>query len=104
MQRIPFDTAARVITIARLGGFSWSKRAYSFLVVAPYLFVGILVSAHVASAWALLTLGALPFAFRALKTLRRTNGPLDPACYELRAEGARLHWAFGLLYCASFLI
>lgn len=104
MQRIPFDTAARVFTIARLGGFPWSKRAYAFLVMAPFFCVAALVGTHVAGWAALLTFGALPFAFLALRILPRASGPLAPACYDLRAAASRLHWAFGLLYCAGFLL
>jgi 1,4-dihydroxy-2-naphthoate octaprenyltransferase len=103
MQRIPFDTAARVLTIARLGGFSWSKRAYAFLVVAPFLCVAALVYTHEAPFTSLLSLLAVPGAVLALKALPRASGPLDPACYDLRTQASRLHWAFGLLYCAGFL-
>jgi 1,4-dihydroxy-2-naphthoate octaprenyltransferase len=103
MQRIPFDTAARVLTIARIGGFSWSKSAYAFLLIAPFLCVGSLVYTHEAPREALLSFVGLPLAAMALLALPRASGPLDPACYDLRTQASRLHWAFGLLYCAGFL-
>jgi 1,4-dihydroxy-2-naphthoate octaprenyltransferase len=103
MQRIPFDTAARVLTIARWAGFAWSKGAYAFLVLAPYLSVAALAALRFAPTAALLPFLSLPLALLALRILRRASGPLDPGCSELRVAASRLHWAFGLLYCTGFL-
>lgn len=103
MQRVPFDSAARVLTIARACGFAWSKRAYAFLVIAPFLCAGALASAGLAPSAALLCLLAAPAGAKALLLLRQARGPLDPACYGLRRWAARLHLGFGLLYCAGLL-
>jgi 1,4-dihydroxy-2-naphthoate octaprenyltransferase len=104
MQRIPFDTIARVFTIARLQGFEWSKRAYAGLLVAPFAAMGLLIYFGYAGKFAFLSLLAFPFVFNAIRELRVASGPLDPACYNLRREAARLHAVFGLLYCLGFLI
>jgi 1,4-dihydroxy-2-naphthoate octaprenyltransferase len=103
MQRIPFDSIARVQSIARLFGFAWSKHAYVFLLLAPYFSVGALIFTGLAGGRAMITLLALPFALLAFRALREARGPLDPACYELRKQAARLHLAFGLLYSLAFL-
>lgn len=104
MQRIPFDTIASVHTIARLGGFVWSKRSYAFLVLAPFTVVLLLVLFGPAPRAALLAFAAAPFAAWALRSLPAASGPLDPACTELKTGAARLHVAFGLLYCAGFFL
>lgn len=103
MQRIPFDSIARVQSIARLFGFGWSKHAYLFLLLAPYFTLGALVFTGLAGPYVAVTLLALPFAWLAFRSLGETSGPLDPACYELRKQAARLHLSFGLLYALSFL-
>jgi 1,4-dihydroxy-2-naphthoate octaprenyltransferase len=104
MQRIPFDTMARVITIARALGFTWSKHAFGFLLVAPFLTVFALYGAGLVGLGAFVTFLSLPFAWLAFRKLPQAKGPLDPACYELRRAAARLHLAFGLLYSLSFLV
>ena len=103
MQRIPFDTAAGVLTIARFGGFAWSKRAYAFLTIAPFLCVAALVVGGAAGYPALLCFLSAPLAGQALLTLRSVCGPVDPLCYDLRRNAARLHALFGLLFCLGFL-
>jgi 1,4-dihydroxy-2-naphthoate octaprenyltransferase len=102
MQRIPFDTMAGVFTIARWLGFFWSKMALGFLLFAPFLTTILLLAAWLAPKATFASLLALPLAFWALIPLRQAKGPLDPACFELREQGARLHLIFGLLYAASF--
>jgi 1,4-dihydroxy-2-naphthoate octaprenyltransferase len=104
MQRIPFDTIARVHTIARFGGFSWSKRAYAFLVGAPFATVVLLTLFGPASRSAMISFGALPFAAWALWPLPAARGPLDPACLELKMRASVLHAVFGVLYAIGFLI
>jgi len=104
MQRIPFDTTAHVLTIARFQGFRWSKAAYAFLVVAPFLCVTALAATGVAPFFAIYSLLAVPFAVFALFELKPVSGPLDPLSYELRRNAARLHTAFGILYCLGFLL
>ncbi len=103
MQRIPFDTIAHTKTIARSFGFSWSRRAVAFLLLAPYLSVGALMVLRLAPLSSAAVLFSLPLAAFALRALRETSGPLDPACHELKRESARFHLAFGLLYSLSFL-
>jgi len=104
MQRIPFDSIARVLTIARVQGFAWSKRAYAGLLAAPFACVGLLVAYGFAGRFALLSFLALPFALPAIGALRSASGPLDPACQALRRHAARFHAAFGLLYSLAFLL
>jgi 1,4-dihydroxy-2-naphthoate polyprenyltransferase len=103
MQRIPFDSIARTQTIARFCGFAWSKHAYIFLMAAPFLSLGALLFLGLASPVSLVSMLSLGFAWFGLDALRQASGPLDPACYDLRRHAARLHLAFGLLYCLSFL-
>lgn len=103
MQRIPFDSIAKVNSIAKLLGFAWSKHAGVFLLLAPYLSVAALVYTGYAGPASLLAFLSLPLALMAFLTLRASSGPLDPACYGLRRQTARLHFCFGLLYCLSFL-
>ncbi|HEY8279218.1 MAG TPA: prenyltransferase [Bdellovibrionota bacterium] len=104
MQRIPFDSIARVLTIARVGGFGWSKLAYAFLVCAPFLTVIPFWALELVGPSALLCQLAFPFALFTLRDLRLAKGPLDPACYRLRSQAALLHLLFGLAYCVSFLL
>jgi len=103
MQRIPFDSIAGVQSIARIFGFGWSKHAYLFLLLAPYVTLAALIFTGLAGIYSVLTLLALPFAWLGYRALREARGPLDPACYELRKQAARLHLSFGLLYALSFL-
>ncbi len=103
MQRIPFDSMAGVSTIARSYGFRWSKWAYGFLLFAPFLSTGILISAGLVGRSALAAWVTLPLALYALRALRLATGPLDPACRELRLNAARLHFSFGLVYSLSHL-
>jgi 1,4-dihydroxy-2-naphthoate octaprenyltransferase len=104
MQRIPSDTVAGVHTIARHGGFLWSKRSYAFLVLAPFACVVLLALFGPAPRLALLSFLSAPLAAFALRVLPSARGPLDPACGELKAWASRLHVAFGLLYCVGFLL
>lgn len=103
MRRIPFDSIAGTQTIARLFGFPWSRHACVFLLGAPFATAAALILAKQASPLAVLTLFSLPFAVLCWQSVREAKGPLDPACHELRARAARLHLAFGVLYCFSFL-
>jgi 1,4-dihydroxy-2-naphthoate octaprenyltransferase len=103
MQRIPFDTIAGVHTIARLGGFTWSKRSYAFLVGAPFVTVVLLVLFGPAPRFALLALASLPVAAWTLIPLSSARGPLDPACAELKSRASVLHVAFGIFYAIGFL-
>lgn len=103
MQRIPFDSIAKVRSIARLLGFSWSKHAAVFLLLAPYLCVAGLVAFGVAPMASLLVFFSLPVSYLAFRELKQASGPLDPACYELRRQTARLHFVFGMIYCLSYL-
>lgn len=104
MQRIPFDSIARVLTIARLGGFTWSKRAYVFLSFAPFLCATLLVAYGPAPKATLLVWLAFPLALYSLRHIRAVSGPLDPACAGLRANAARVHALAGLLYCLGFAL
>lgn len=104
MQRIPFDTIARVRTIARACGFAWSKHACAFLALAPFLSLSALVALGALPAWSLASWLAFPFALQALRSLPGLRGPLDPLGHELRLAAQRLHIAFGLLYCLSLLL
>lgn len=104
MKRIPFDAMAGSNTIARKFGFRWSKFSAAFLFFAPFLLVCLLVLFHVAGRASLLSLLALPIALLSTPVLLAAKGPLDPACAEIRISAARLHFAFGLVYCISFLV
>jgi 1,4-dihydroxy-2-naphthoate octaprenyltransferase len=104
MQRIPFDTIARVLTIARGCGFGWSKAACVFLALAPFACVAGLVAVGSAGWYSFACLLAAPFAVRLVLELKQASGPLDPACRGLRRTAAWLHLGFGLLYCFSFLL
>jgi 1,4-dihydroxy-2-naphthoate octaprenyltransferase len=104
MQRIPFDTIAGVHTIARLGGFPWSKRSYAFLALVPYACVLLLALFGPAPRSALFSFVSLPLAAWALRPLPAAKGPLDPACAELKARASALHLSFGLLYTLGFLV
>ncbi len=103
MQRIPFDTIAGVLTIARVSGFRWSKVACYFLAAAPFLAVAALVGLGIAPTSSLVCVLALPLAARVMAQVRVASGPLDPVFLDLRYSAAYLHLAFGLLYCFSFL-
>lgn len=102
MKRIPFDVMAGTDTIARKLGFSLSKVAHGFLLFAPFLTAGSLAMFQVTGKGVLLSFLALPFALTALHPLFLAKGPLDPACAGIRSSSARLHFAFGLIYCISF--
>ncbi len=103
MQRIPFDSIARVLTIARGCGFVWSKAACVFLALAPFACVAGLIAAGFAGLPSLACMLALPLAWGVIIQVKQASGPLDPACLGLRRMAAWLHLAFGLLYCLSFL-
>lgn len=103
MRRIPFDTMAGTYTIARAAGFRWSKFAWIFLLFAPFFVSGALILFQIAGKGALFSWLALPLAFLALPSVIKANGPLDPSCAEIRRSAVRLHFAFGLIYCISFL-
>lgn len=103
MRSIPFDTMAGTYTIARAVGFSWSKIAWIFLLFAPFFVSGALVLFQITARSTLFSWLSLPFAFLALPSVLKANGPLDPACTEIRRSAVRLHFAFGLIYCISFL-
>ncbi|MGZ3711349.1 MAG: prenyltransferase [Bdellovibrionota bacterium] len=103
MQRVPVDTGAGVFTIARFLGFRWSKWAYGFLLLAPFLCVITLAFLQILPRESLLVLAAFPLAFVALRILPRVTGPLDPGFHELRKFAVELHFSFGLLYSLSFL-
>ncbi len=102
LQRIPFDSMAGSFTIARWLKFSLSKWALGFLFLSPFLAVAGLWLLGIVPNFALVAFASLPVALLAFSPLRAAQGPLDPACYELRELGARLHLAFGLLYAGSF--
>lgn len=104
MRNIPFDTMAGTYTIARAVGFRWSKFAWVFLLFSPFFVSGALVLFGITEKSTLFSWLALPLAFLALPSVLKANGPLDPACAEIRRSAVRLHFAFGLIYCISFLI
>jgi 1,4-dihydroxy-2-naphthoate octaprenyltransferase len=104
MKRIPFDAMAGTNTIARELGFRWSKLAHAFLLFAPFLTICFLTLFQITGKSSLICFLSLPFAVLSLKSLLTANGPLDPACVEMRMHAARLHFVFGFLYCISFLI
>ena len=103
MQRIPFDTMAKVTTIARWMGFTWSKKACLFLLLAPYATLIFLVASGTAAPVVFLSFLSLPLAIGAYRALKVIRGPIDPACSELKLAAARLHLGFGILYALSFL-
>jgi 1,4-dihydroxy-2-naphthoate octaprenyltransferase len=90
-------------TIARAMGFAWSRWAYGFLLLAPFLCVAALVLGGLVGRSALVAWLALPLALWSFRALVKVSGPLDPLCYELRRNAACLHLAFGLPYSLSFL-
>jgi 1,4-dihydroxy-2-naphthoate octaprenyltransferase len=103
IQRVPVDTNAGVFTIARFMGFRWSKWAYGFLLLAPFITVVSLIALHMLSIECSIILAAFPLAFIALRILPSVTGPLDPKFHELRKLTVQLHFSFGLLYSLSFL-
>lgn len=103
MQRIPFDSIAGVFTIARAGGFAWSKAACLFLSAMAYISVVALVVVGKANAYSAIVLLTLPLAVSVVRLTLKASGPLDPICTDLRRATGRFHLLFGLLYSLSFL-
>lgn len=105
VQRAPFDAIAGVNTIARALGFTWAKRAYQFLLFAPFLSTGALwIAGYVGLASFLASVLTLRFAVSAIYPLSRTKGPMDPFFHDLRRKVVALHFFFGGLYALSFLL
>lgn len=103
MQRIPFDKMANSITIAKILGFTYSKFAYGFLLLSPFLCVALFAALQILPLASCSTFLLLPLLWLPFKKLIEAKGPLDPSCQFLRKDAAILHIVFGLVYCLSVL-
>ncbi len=94
LRDIPTDTQAGKRTLAVRLGDGWTRQLYLGLMLAPFLFVGVLALAA-RSAWPLLALVALPLVVGPTTLVR--NGAAGPELIAVLGQTARVQLVFAVL-------
>ncbi|MBX5467045.1 MAG: prenyltransferase [Firmicutes bacterium] len=92
------DRQARIVTLTGCLGFIPAWWLYTFLLLAPYAALSVLVGLHRLLPWTLAAWVTFPVAWRAIRLARR---PGRERLAVLDQKTAQLHLAFGLLLALS---
>jgi len=98
------DRLSGITTISTLAGPTGARVFYSFLLVAPYLTVVVLVLTRVAPWPALTALITLPLAIKLLALFWRLRGERDEQLAMTDAMTAQLHMGLGLALSLGVII